>query len=146
MTMLIAHCVLIDRNLALLQIPLRSYSDAVHIATEYPGTVDWDLVMARAAKSGERASIRRFMATLERICQRRFAAKRSSSLADDAHFLLCRMAQSMPLIGFMAKRIDRLSAFNLRKNRIEPDDLGTATAYRLKEIGSMLRRGARRIS
>jgi len=146
MTILFAHCALVDRNLALLQIPLRSYLDAVHIATEYSGAVDWDVVTARADTIGERASVRGFMATLERLCQKSFAAKRSKSLANDAHFLLCRMAQSMPLLGFMAKRLDRLSAFNLRKNRIAPDELGSATAYRLKEIGSMLWRGARRIT
>ena len=130
------HAIVVDRNFALLLVPLRLMHDASLLQSRHGASIDWHSNFARAARIGRAVDLRRYLHVLTKTFALQPLARSRPSLLDTLHFSLCAAAVRWPTLVRWAERADRLSA-----RRIEEKYGGDATSalnrHRLREVASM---------
>ncbi len=143
------HAEVVDRNLSRFLIPLRPLLDVALLRARHDGRIDWREIRNRASIIGRESSLRRFLYVLGRVSGDRSESVSEGSegsegtMADAAHFEICRAAIAWPVVTRCVLRADRFS-----RRRIRDDhgiDGGVLAVYRrrLIELGLLMMSGIR---
>ncbi len=137
------HSEVVDRNLALLLVPLRLLHDLHLLQLRHGNDIDWDANFASAEKIGAATRLRRFLHVLHRVSGIEPIARFRATASDGIHFALCQAAVSWPSILRWAMRAERLSERKIRVKYGATHGAASVNRYRLHEIAEMLRKARR---
>jgi hypothetical protein len=110
------HSAVIDRDLALLLIPLRLFYDAHLLQMRHGASIDWNANFDRAGRIGAAPSLRRYLHVLAKTFGGEPTTASRGSPSDVIHYSLCVAAVRWPAIARLALRAEYFSARNAKRN------------------------------
>lgn len=115
------HSAVVDRDLALLRMPLRLFYDLHLLEMRHGASIDWQTSLARAGSIGAAPSLRRYLNALQKLFGGESLATVRRSASDVLHFSLCASAVRWPVIGHWAERIESFAERDRIRRRLAPD-------------------------